>query len=491
MIVHDKKATRTTKVWSHPRLMTKGEGDALVVCANLPNAILVLRLHPQWAAVLAYDEFLETVITTRPPAWDTLDAPQASAPGEWTDTDSARCVSWFSRRMHMAVSIKLVEEAVQVVADTRRVHPVRDWLRSLKWDGKKRLDSWLIAYAGAIDTAYVRGIGPKWLISAVARVEKPGCQVDYALIFESMEQGKDKSKLCRALVPKADWFSETPINISNKDGMQALRGIWILSLDELDSVRRSEHTKTKNFLTKPHDRYRPSYGRRTRNYARQCVFCGTTNEPEYLTDPTGNRRYWPVTVGAIDVQALKRDRDQLWAEAFARYKAKEKWWPDAELERLCGEEQADRVLPDDWMGPIRDWCENHDDGSGVRTVDVLCGAIKVELAKIDQHSETPRAAKVLRLLGYTRDRARTGDKEPERSGRKQQWRYVLPPTRAAEQAERFRHARGVRPVRPLVSANRSPSNAVRGHRPPGPAQSKTRSDPVSLVSGRQKIGGSR
>lgn len=119
----------------------------------------------------------------------------------------------------------------------------------------------------------------------------PGCQVDNTLILETPTQGERKSSALRALVPDESWFGETPIEIGNKDSYQALRGKWIYALDELDSTRRAEQTRVKSFLTARIDCYRPSYGRRTQDFPRHTIFCGSTNEENYLPDRTGNRRY--------------------------------------------------------------------------------------------------------------------------------------------------------------------------------------------------------
>jgi predicted P-loop ATPase len=390
--------------------------------ANAANAITIFAHDPRWTGVLAYDEFAEMVITRSPPPWRPQDAAADQVrPGEWCDGDTTRLQAWLSDAYAIDVSVNDVLQAVVVAAERTRLHPTREYLRSLKWDGKQRLPSMLSTYFGAADTEYTRAIGMRWVISAVARVMSPGCQVDCTLILEG-PQGIGKTSGFRALVPQPSWYSDTGITPGDKDSYQNLHGVWIYGLDELDSLKRGELTKTKNFLTATRDRYRPSYGRCARSFARQNVFCGTTNESVYLTDGTGNRRYWPVrVVHAIDPLAVARDRDQLWAEALVRYEGRESWHVNTpELRALCEAEQAERVQADAWTSIVAAWLAEpiafeweedertgrqtkrrypYDMRTGVLTVDVLRYALEKPAAQITKADEM-RAADVLKSLGY-------------------------------------------------------------------------------------------
>jgi hypothetical protein len=215
-------------------------------------------------------------------------------------------------------------------------------------------------------------------------------------------------------------YSETGVSIGEKDSYQALHGVWIYLLDELDSLKRGDVTRTKNFLTAPKDHYRPSYGRVARDYFRQNVFAGTTNEASYFADRTGNRRFWPARVqGEIDIDAVVRDRDQLWAEAFERYARSERWYADtAELRAMCEKEQADRVTGDPWEQLIEQWLseprQRLDDDTwratgapipippeGVLTSDVLTHAIGKRGREVSRADEM-RIGEALRTLGYER-----------------------------------------------------------------------------------------
>lgn len=150
---------------------------------------------------------------------------------------------------------------------------------------------------------------------------------------------------------------DTPFTLGDKDAFQAIRGKWIVELGELDSFNKAESTKAKQFFSASIDTYRESYGRRTSDVPRQCVFAGTTNQDEYLKDATGNRRYWPVACVKVDLEALRRVRDQLWAEAMFCYQAGDIWWVTREEEELFTAEQEERFVVDEWEGPILDWLE--------------------------------------------------------------------------------------------------------------------------------------
>lgn len=197
-------------------------------------------------------------------------------------------------------------------------HPVRDYLDGLRWDRTARLDTWLVEYAGAPDTEYVRAVSRLVLIAAVRRVRQPGCKFDEMLVLESA-QGEGKSTALAILAVEEDWFADdVPLDADSKVLMERVAGRWIVELAELKGMRRGAVEHVKSMLSRRVDKARLAYGRMTTEQARQCVFFGTTNDAKYLRDLTGNRRFWPVAVGAFDLEALHRDRDQLWAEAAAR-----------------------------------------------------------------------------------------------------------------------------------------------------------------------------
>lgn len=253
-------------------------------------------------------------------------------------------------------------EAVLSVVRENPFHPVRNYLDSLKWDGVPRIDTLFIKYAGAKDTAYVRAIGAKALIAAVRRVRQPGCKFDNVVVLESPEQGRGKSTFIKLLAPNEDWFAEsgTLNNVESKDAPLALEGKWIIEMGEMSGLSKTAVESMKAFVSCAVDRIRRPYGRLVEDLPRQCIFMGTTNRDDYLKDPTGNRRFWPVLVGTsdlLDLDGLVADRDQLWAEAAVREAAGESLFLPQELWSEAAVEQLERVTEDPWADVLRNYLD--------------------------------------------------------------------------------------------------------------------------------------
>jgi predicted P-loop ATPase len=361
--------------------------------AVLANAITALRLAPEWDGVLGYNEFsMSTVALNRPP-W------QLPAPGiEWTDHEDRLTADWLQHN-GIYVSVEIAGLAVQTVAHDRTFHPVRQKLDSLKWDGTSRIGDWLCLYLGADTNEYTCAVGARWLISAVARTYQPGTKADCALILEG-DQGLMKSTALKTLADP--WFTDEIAELGSKDAAMQTRGVWVIEIAELDSMNRADVSKIKGFISRTTDRFRPPYGKRLIESPRQCVFAGSVNHSTYLRDETGGRRFWPVTCKRILIDDLARDRDQLWAEAVARYRAGERWWLDtAELTLLAELEQADRYEGDAWEGPIARWLEGRESAS---IDEILTMGLDKAKGTWTQSDKT-RVARCLLALGWERFKA--------------------------------------------------------------------------------------
>lgn len=387
----------------------------------LANAIIMLREAPEWEGVLGYNEFALQTVALKPPPW-------RKEPGtNWTSVDDIQAADWL-QRIGVLVSPQVAADAAQVVAAENCFHPVRDYLDSLTWDKKKRLDSWLTAYLGARDDAFTRAVGPRYLISGCARILRPGCQADYVLVLEG-GQGIQKSKALQTLA--GDWFTDHLSSLDNKDARLELHGVWIVELGELTNIRGLLTEKVKAFLTARRDRFRPPYARRAIDVARTNVFAGSVNDQSYLVDETGNRRFWPVRCGRIDIEALEKDRDRLWAEALVRYRAGDPWWLETdELNALAAEEQEQRYEPGPWDETILPWLENpvqreeRDSASCMLPIepfrsardrvtieDVLVHAIGKDVKDFTQRDQTT-VARCLTHVGWVRKRATRAEADP-------------------------------------------------------------------------------
>lgn len=226
-----------------------------------------------------------------------------------------------------------MHRALNLIAQDSRYHPVREYLSALKWDGSERLSvlpRWLKVEPDAFGDKLIR----YWMIAAVARAFEPGCQVDQVLILYST-QGDGKSSVLRALVPVDAWFTNSKIDLRNKDAMGTLRTTWIYEFKELSSFKGADSETIKGFIDQRVDKWRPPYARTDIVHPRGCVFVGSVNPNDFLSDPTGSRRFWTMVVTApIDINVIAGQRDQLWAEAVAAYRAGEPWYPPPEERSL-------------------------------------------------------------------------------------------------------------------------------------------------------------
>ncbi|QKL07897.1 toprim domain-containing protein [Pseudomonas putida] len=388
-------------------MLARTESGALI--AHMQNVELILANDERWSGVIGYNAFSSKIMRLRA-------APYGGVPGEWSDIDDMRVMKWLAQQ-GLRVKASHVVEAVSVVAHDNAFHPVCTYLAKLEWDRVPRLERWLHEIFGVPRNEYSAKVGKRWMISAVARVMKPGCKADAVMILEGA-QGAGKSTALGIL--GGEWFMDTPFTLGDKDAFQAIRGKWIVELGELDSFNKAESTKAKQFFSASIDTYRESYGRRTSDVPRQCVFAGTTNQDEYLKDATGNRRYWPVACVKVDLEALRRVRDQLWAEAMFCYQAGDIWWVTREEEELFTTEQEERFVVDEWEGPILKWLEESQAGETVTGSEVLGQALNLDPGHWGK-PEQMRVGSIMHRLGWRRRRLAALPKSGKRP-----WAYQKP-----------------------------------------------------------------
>lgn len=303
-----------------------------------------------------------------------------------------------------------------VVADTARqakFHPVIEYLDGLKWDGEERIERWLSTYGDVEDNEYTRAVGTLFLIAAVRRVRQPGCKFDEMMVLES-EQGTNKSTALRILAVNGDWFSDDlPLNADTKVVIERLAGRWIVEAAELKGMRASGVEHLKAFLSRQSDSARLSYARLPVEAPRQCVIVGTTNNSRYLRDGTGNRRFWPIRVSAFDLEALKRDRDQLWAEAAAREAEGSGIGLAPSLWKAAADEQETRRVEDPWAGVFR---EAFGEMEGKFKVEDAWRMLNVPIERrtTEQYA---RVGDALGEIGWIKTKLRFGGRNPE-------WAYV-------------------------------------------------------------------
>jgi predicted P-loop ATPase len=390
--------------WKKDLIRSQRVGNAAAgrILPVLANAIAALRHAPEWSGVLAFNEFALGTTALKPAPWGTV------RNGEWTDHEDRLTAEWLQRE-GVLVSVDVAAQAVQTVSRDHSFHPVRAYLDNLRWDGVERLDRWLSTYLGVEDSPYSRAVVSRWLLSAVARILQPGAKADCCLILEG-PQGIRKSTALRSIA--GEFFTDELADLGTKDAAMQTRGVWIIELSELDSLGHAEVARIKAFISRTTDRFRPPYGMRLVESPRQCVFAGTVNHCTYLRDETGGRRFWPVVCGSIDIQALQHERDQLWAEAKARFQSGASWWLETpDLVRLAGDQQEARYEGDPWEEILAHWLDGRESTS---VSEVLQRCIDKPQSQWTQ-TDKIRVARCLRSQGWVRYR--------ERQGSRLEWRY--------------------------------------------------------------------
>jgi predicted P-loop ATPase len=372
--------------------------DGVLKPAALWNLKTMTENHPALLSMFYYDEFKDQIIVTKGLPGDD----RTNYPRELCDQDETALAAWLNYQ-GLSPAINTVAQVVREVAFRNKKNPMLDWLEALEWDGVDRVDRWLTKYAGVQETEYSRTVGRKFLISAVARAKVPGCKCDTMLILEG-PQGLRKSTLARTLCGM-EYFSDQIGDITSKESSQLIQGRWIIEVPEMDKFSRAESNAVKDFLARQEDRYRPPYGRNVVTRDRRCVFLGTINPivgAGYIKDPTGARRFWPVACTRVDMNAMRLDREQLWAEAYYRWGMGETWWIDEDELHIVQGEQEERIEEDVWEPLVVRWIQ--DAPNEFTATQILSDALGVERSRQEQRLKN-RVSAILTKLGYKRGKS--------------------------------------------------------------------------------------
>ena len=378
----------------------KGNNGGLI--PNTHNAMIALRNDHEVRDVFALDKMLNAEVMLHEIGG--LETCHRLV----TDVDVIDMQVWMQRNGFPNMALHTVTAAITHRASENAFHPLHDYLRSLVWDGTKRIGAWLPRYLGAEFTPYTMHIGRMFMVQMVARISQPGCQADHMLVLEG-PQGTMKSTACRIL--GGEYFSDNLPELSgnDRDVSMHLRGKWVIEVSEMHAMSKTEATLLKSFISRTHERYRPFYGRKEIVEPRQCVFIGTTNMDEYLRDPTGGRRFWPVKTavsGAIDIAGLRVDREQLLAEAVAVYESGDDWWPDAQFEsELIVPEQRARQATDIWTERVRAFVSGR---TQVTTAEIAAECLVIIAGQQTSITQV-RIAGILKTLGWVFKHTKTGN----------------------------------------------------------------------------------
>jgi len=289
-----------------------------------------------------------------------------------------------------------VRPAIDRVCRESAYNPVVDYLTPLKWDGTKRLHRWMQTLLGAPDTPFVQLVGPKVLISAVARAMEPGCKVDTIVVLEG-DQGLKKSSAIATLFGEEYTAESVSLFDQHSKMVMQMMGAWCVELAEFVAVIRKDMNAVKGLISMRSDRVVLPYAKSASTHPRRCIFFGTINPDDmgYLTDGTGNRRYWPVSVTKIDIAGIIEKRDQLWAEAYHLYREGERWWLDGDENALADVETSERQEQDAWAPVLSDKLSNLTEVTSDRALTEL----GIPHERKDKRAQM-RVAKALKEIGF-------------------------------------------------------------------------------------------
>jgi putative DNA primase/helicase len=379
------------------------------------NVLYCLRGDPVLAGLVKLNTFTELHERSRETPWE-------RGPGEWDEEDDLMLGEYLLRRWKLLVkATSSLRQGVLMAAREHKYNPIVDLIRSEKWDGTERLDHWLTDTFDIEERPYTRLIGRCYIKGMVARAMRPGCKFDYMLILKG-DQGLRKSAAFRVLAEP--WFTDNAIKVGDKDSMMAMQLVWIAESAELESLNKAETTAVKQFLSAQEDMYRPPYGAQIKKRPRHTVMGGTTNAETFLKDVTGDRRFWPLEVKAVNLDVLRNMRLQLFAEALHRLKAGEQFWPTREQEQeLIFPEQERFKKEERWEDYLdayvnADVLDDKDDPTGATkrcnrdfftTMELYGKALGIKAERIDGTGQMDvRISNAMKVLGFVKHRQTTG-----------------------------------------------------------------------------------
>lgn len=282
---------------------------------TINNVVLILQFDEGLRDKIKYNEFSYSLEVTAPLPWEIPDV-LSKENREWEESDDANLYNYIETRYGIS-SRRSMDEALTIVAHKNAINPVRDYLMSLSWDKQLRVTTMFTDYLGAENDKYTQTVAVKCMAGAVARALEGGVKYDYMPILTG-KQGIGKSTFLANL--GMQWFTDSLTTFDSKTGAELIQGKWIAEVGELAALKKHEIEVVKQFITRTSDRYRAAYGRRAEDRKRRCVFFGTSNEDEFLSDITGNRRFLPISCGVTQPkysvwEDMPKHIDQLWAEA--------------------------------------------------------------------------------------------------------------------------------------------------------------------------------
>jgi len=365
--------------------------------ATMENCNVALRAPSFCGIEIRFDQFRDEIMFA---------AEGSSDWQQFTDADYSRLRIRLEKQGFKPIGREMIRDVVLLVADENPFDSAIEWLSGLQWNGVARVDNFLVDYFGAEPSEYTTAVS-RYLWTAMAgRVMAPGIKADMVPILIG-RQGAGKSSGVAAMSPAPDFFAEVSFHEREDDLARKMRGRLVAEIGELRGLHTRELEHIKAFITRTHENWIPKYREFAVTFPRRLVFIGTTNQEEFLADETGNRRWLPVKVDGADVEAIERDRLQLWAEARGLFQATGIAFREAE--RLAKDVHEDHMIKDSWADVVNNWLDETDILSGeinrekkiLSAMEVLIDALNFDKKQIGRREEL-RIAKVLQGLGYER-----------------------------------------------------------------------------------------
>jgi putative DNA primase/helicase len=371
-------------VWKEMALQTN---DKDVPHATLSNVSTILRLESSFRGNIWWDSFCERIYHTM----------RGPVPQEWNDVDSMRATAYIQQQLQLPkVTLNMVEDSIQHAAHENQRNSVQDWLGSLEWDNNERLDRWVGDCLGVELTPYSMAVSRNWIISMVARAYRPACQVDTMPVLEGL-QGEGKSSALEILGDR--WYSAVGTAFGSYEFINTIQGRWLIEIPDMAGFSRRDHSHVISTITTRTDRYRIKYGHFDEDHPRKCVFAATSETDDYLPEMRGYRRYWPLRCKDINLNALRQQREQIFAEAVRAYRQGASY--HAMPKDTTAEEQRSRTTEDLWTEDVLMYCNQRAmAGHPVHPAKILMDS-KIEMRRVDMdHAAKLRVSNILKAHGW-------------------------------------------------------------------------------------------
>ncbi|NCD17342.1 MAG: hypothetical protein EOL91_08510 [Actinobacteria bacterium] len=384
-----------------------GNDEQKPVKATFRNMVSYFRAMTNLRNLFIKNEFSGEIELSKTVPWASMRSTNLPVLRE---EDILNIEMYFASNFNIDFAESTIVRAVTFLANTKSYNPVKNYLLSLEWDGKPRLDTMLARHFDAQDSEYTRAVTRKTFTGAVTRVFRPGCQWDYTLVLEGPE-GLRKSSFIRVMGGK--WVAEFNVDPKTKDTVEMMRGAWLVEMAEMVAARSAESRALMAFLTRRSDRMRLPYARASEDFPRQGIFIGTSNPDQvgYLDPNSENRRYWIVEVfKRLNEEALLAERDQIWAEAYHYYKQGEKLYLDEDLELTARKIAKNRTPEDPWYDPIAHWTQEHyAKGTRLTVATIMETLLGMPLSRATRRDQI-RIEAILQTIGFDKQEAESGYK---------------------------------------------------------------------------------